>query len=907
MLKISNNKKALSLILSLGFFFEAFPQTRSNLVHRVKDNEACLYGFKNEDGDWVQKANFNTASGFIQGFSIVSTNERYGIVNRFGELVVPVEYDNLTPLLETKYPNYSYNSEEDINEMHAITGFFIATRHDKKGLIDSSNRTVVRIDFEEFENFERGRGAIRDMEHKWGFTDLAGHIIATRYDEVYDFQEEGIAIVTLSDKHGLIDSNGLCLLPNEYSKIESLNDWGIGKIIKDGKEGLINKNGLLFPAKFDEVDLMDSSNIIVKMNGKYGVISKRGAEVLKPEFEKIVHMSDYCVWALKKGVYGLFNRRSGRPIIGYKIQEYRQQYFAFYIIKSNNKYGLIDKTGKIIIKPEYEDYSGTYGDEMLIFIKGGKADCYHIYHNKRVAPSELFKFYNRSVRIIRKSESEQGIMDYQGNILLAQIYKIQEGDGGFVYCDNENLCGLMDFQGHKIFSPGQFKGVGDVYNNITFVSGFKGGVGLINSRGKLVIDTQFLVVSNYILPEKYAWVAKQTEPLLKTAELSGLDWCGLKYGVIDSGAHWLLKPEYDFPSVFKNERAVLSKSKKFGVMDLVGRVIIPFLYDTIGGSGPYIVGYNKKKGILGRDGKIILDTMELEINLFENGYARVVQGVKTGLIDTLGHWIIPLDYMGLENAAVSLDSLNFPAKELSSSGTDEESDEIQETPKTQKWNAYNQSREFDLVEDYPNTLFKKVINNTVLSQVAIWETEEQYEEECYVDLILYSQLGIYRPEDLRNRYGYSSSKSSVIKIHSLTNFSVCLRDDVSIFEGRYGYSYIEFSNYVFYNDRMVKITFDSLFNNLVDYRKVLNKLLLKKIKDQEEVELDCSNPEALVNNLEQSFALTDRGLTFYFMDDESEMEQTILGEITIPYVEMKSIARPRGIISSRIEKEKSSR
>ena len=96
-------KHFVSFLFLIGSLFNAqfsFSQDTLSKVHVAKDNAACLYGFKNDSGRWVVPAQFTSvgrwgAARFEAGFMLVNKNEEYGLVDEYGNITVPVEYDEL--------------------------------------------------------------------------------------------------------------------------------------------------------------------------------------------------------------------------------------------------------------------------------------------------------------------------------------------------------------------------------------------------------------------------------------------------------------------------------------------------------------------------------------------------------------------------------------------------------------------------------------------------------------------------------------------------------------------------------------------------------------------------------------------------------------------------------------------
>lgn len=97
-----------------------------------------------------------------------------------------------------------------------------------------------------------------------------------------------------------------------------------------------------------------------------------------------------------------------------------------------------------------------------------------------------------------------------------------------------------------------------------------------------------------------------------------------KWGIIDNGKHIILKPTYEHIAFFHNheEQTALAivKDKKFGVINITGKLILPCVYDKIEflGDDFITIGINKKTGVASRQsGKIIIQPKYDSISRYE--------------------------------------------------------------------------------------------------------------------------------------------------------------------------------------------------------------------------------------------------------------------------------------------------
>ncbi|MDR3108962.1 MAG: WG repeat-containing protein [Planctomycetaceae bacterium] len=187
--------------------------------------------------------------------------------------------------------------------------------------------------------------------------------------------------------------------------------------IYNGKIGLLDKEGVvLVPAKYDYVEPLSGGLISVRLNGKWGFVDKTGKEVtalkyddvnpddesddfyddiLKPDDE--YRLSEGLVRVTSGGKWGFIDK-TGREITPLKYDECRRYYRLYphcfseglVAVSLNRKWGCINnKTGKEVIPLKYDRaysfHKGlarvSLGDKRGFIDKTGK-ECWWITANK---------------------------------------------------------------------------------------------------------------------------------------------------------------------------------------------------------------------------------------------------------------------------------------------------------------------------------------------------------------------------------------------------------------------------------------------------------------------------------------------------------------------------------------------
>ena len=183
-------------------------------------------------------------SDFENGFaSIIDKDGKYGVINRKGEIIVPVEYDFIF--------QYGDDSESDM---------FTVEMGDKLVFYDT----------------------------------LGNQVLKPYYDyESHNFFSEGLAVVSRNNKYGFINLNCKEVIKLQYDSAYSFSE-GLAAVCLNGKWGFINKrNKVVIPFQYDDVNTFYDGLAAVKLNGKYGFVNKEGKQVIDFKYDDIIYQSAF--------------------------------------------------------------------------------------------------------------------------------------------------------------------------------------------------------------------------------------------------------------------------------------------------------------------------------------------------------------------------------------------------------------------------------------------------------------------------------------------------------------------------------------------------------------------------------------------------------------------------------------
>lgn len=224
---------------------------------------------------------------------------------------------------------------------------------------------------------------------KWGYIDRSGDtVIQAKYDDAQDFQDNGLAIVGVKGKYGLIDRSERFVVKPIYQFISPFLEHR-ATVIDDEGFKMINEQGEVLTGRgYPYISGLQEGRAVYYVtdngsgdgaNSRYGYLDSAGQEVIPAQYEEANDFVEgKAVVKIKDKHYALIDLY-GRRLANYPfayVGPLGDGLLAFQQ-DSNGKYGYINEQGSIIIPPTYtsalpfhhgraivntaEDYKSKYG------------------------------------------------------------------------------------------------------------------------------------------------------------------------------------------------------------------------------------------------------------------------------------------------------------------------------------------------------------------------------------------------------------------------------------------------------------------------------------------------------------------------------------------------------------------
>jgi hypothetical protein len=265
----------------------------------------------NVDGKWgylttsgiVVPPQFKSAGPFSDGLASACISEGCGLIDLRGQFVTPVR-DPRKVLVADRYSQ----------------GIGPVERDGKWGYADVSANLVIPMQFHFAGDFDETGIARVSLGGKFFFIDRTGERITPEFDGAFDFSEN-LAAVVVGDRVGYIRRDGRFALPPNHRGASGI----------DFSEGLV----------------------AVRIAGKVGFMDTSGSIIVKPFYDDAFPFSEGLASVMIRDRWGYIDK-TGKVVVPlqYRVAHMFIEGVAS-VLNDSGKWGYIDKTGVFAIQPLY--------------------------------------------------------------------------------------------------------------------------------------------------------------------------------------------------------------------------------------------------------------------------------------------------------------------------------------------------------------------------------------------------------------------------------------------------------------------------------------------------------------------------------------------------------------------------
>lgn len=404
-------------------------------------------------------------------------------------------------------------------------------------------------------------------------------IISEDIDKGSSIFDERI-IVEKYNKYGIQSIDGENIEEIIYDKIIRVSENSY-YLEKEGKRVIKNivNNRII---EVNEIEKISDDYLRVAYKGEFGIVDKNLNWILPLEYDYLDYSKEYVIVA-KEGVIEVYDKEfkkleienNTRVILG--IGKY------LYSVK-NNKLGVIDKNGKVIITPKYDNFLKLNDRDIMIGYKDGKSYLINLETKKeKLLDYENFGEESEGM-ILTLKDRKLGYIDIEGNEIIPNKYeaafKVQMGSKYLQVKENEKWM-------------------------------------LVNKKGEVYKELPYDDLGEY--KDGYILVVLNN-----------------KLGYIDDEGNEKIVPQFIYATSFKNGYAVVGEESGFGVINKENEKVIPLIYDEVEIKDNYVyVKMDNKRGILDLNGHEILPVIYDELGDIENNILFYKKDNESGYMELI--------------------------------------------------------------------------------------------------------------------------------------------------------------------------------------------------------------------------------------------------------------------------------
>lgn len=587
---------------------------------------------------------FDNIGPFNESVAVIEKRNRFGVINAAGEVIIPVKFRRISML------------EGGIAKIYSDTSSFIRTF--KNGEIETRKRFIIipgkdngdegndstttgrnstnsqnwaRANWEKYLEFAAGFGWFySDSLKRWGMVrpGTQDTLIKPILSSIDIREKQGYTLVFRYvnglDIIGIMDHTIPRWIAKPVYRSIAVTDFALGRFARAqdlrGQYLLIGRNGRMIRSR-------RIAYIGTFRNG-FACINLAG----RPKFTN------------QETMYSVDS----------KTRQGKKQWMEI----EGGKWGVIDRNGKMVMKPTYE-WLSDFDGKVFIAKKEG------LFGLVESTFAEISEFKFSTLEKLRKDphlilgsleEKRFGYMNVFGELVIPAQYTLARPfSEGMAAVMMDGKWGYINTSG-KLVIPCEFSVVNPFSNGLALVRDGR-FYNFLRKDGSRLLEKG--LARAYPFSEGLARVVENSRygfididgNWVVNPELPDADdfenGCALVrtsrgYGLLNDSGNWAVEAKWDEIVEWGSDYAVVRKKRDYGVVDFQGNTLVPVKYDKVvpGSDGLYAVKKRYKYGYLNREGDWVLKPQYTEVGGFHEGLAPVREGSLWGYINPAGEWAV---------------------------------------------------------------------------------------------------------------------------------------------------------------------------------------------------------------------------------------------------------------------------
>ncbi|MGH1337396.1 MAG: WG repeat-containing protein [Aureispira sp.] len=531
-------------------------------------------------------------------------------------------------------------------------------------------------DLRYFQEFNR-IGRLHCIKPQWGYIDIYGSVVVDfQYEHASRYHRKH-AVVIKGGKQGLLNSEGLELLPPQYDGVNFLTntDSSLYLIHKQQQwKGAVDTLGqLIFSPQYVQVRSYHEDRIAVQdTTGSWGFLDRKGGVVVPITQRRVRDYQEGRVAFLKEHRWGFYDK-NGRivvPAIYTRVGDFSEG--KAWVQLPRGQRGYIDREGTLLFQGRYSRLSDFHQGLAVarvskrgwgIIDTSGNFILKPKKHYRKITP---FNEYGLAkVRVGKRYRLVDRAGKWVGKRSFGTINEFSEGlaavrlqSSGSKSILRRNLhWRLIDTTGDFV-SKEEFRRIEPFSEGLAKFKNNKGRYGYLNEKGEVVIPAVYIKADPFQEGSAVVWKTynktgvldssgQVVMPLIHDKILAYKQGLALLkkrnsgYSYIHENAQAQTPLMYRAAKPFQHQVALVKPKDKWGMINTQGLTVLSDKYDAITDfkAGAATVTINKFWGIVNDEGEILLPPIYEQIEYVGEGLFRVEKANKVGYIDAKGAWV----------------------------------------------------------------------------------------------------------------------------------------------------------------------------------------------------------------------------------------------------------------------------
>jgi len=311
------------------------------------------FGYMDANGEVVIAAQYDEASPFYQDLAIASKNEKYGLINKKNEVILPFQFIEITANLD------GFLLEDSL-------GFYLTDSQGRKRQEEPMQWEEAQQVLEAFSTVSVADETILspylkvEKNGKFGLNQNGKKILEPKYDVILTDSPTRIITAKQGKVLQYFDSTGKRLEINglewflNAADMAQFNQQGIAVCFKAGRYGLIDQKGKMRIKSIYDMALPICNGVWpVQQKGSWGLLSLDEKVLLPQQYQRIIPFSNYGFLVENTAGLGLVDA-VGNWILEPKYKTIKSFGSAYFLVENENGLGVYLTNGQALLECAFQ-------------------------------------------------------------------------------------------------------------------------------------------------------------------------------------------------------------------------------------------------------------------------------------------------------------------------------------------------------------------------------------------------------------------------------------------------------------------------------------------------------------------------------------------------------------------------